>query len=238
LSRSREAVLLDALGTLVALEPPAPRLRHVLSSRFRLSVSDHDAERAIAAEIAYYRAHFDEGRDAVTLAALRRACAEAMGAALPVDVRARLDSDALVSVLLDSLEFSVFDDARPTLDALRDRGLRLAVVSNWDVSLSDVLERLGLARLFDGIVTSSEVGARKPAASIFQRALDLLAVAPDRAVHVGDSPLEDVDGARAAGIDAVLLRRDGHPGPEGVKTVSSLTALRDAIDGLPQVGEP
>ncbi len=226
---------MDALGTLLALEPPAPRLQKLLLSRFGVSVSDRDAERAMSTEISYYRSHLDEGRDKATLAALRRGCAQAMGAALPIEARAGLDSDALVSVLLQSLEFSVFDDVRPALDALRGRGLRLVVVSNWDVSLLDVLERVGLATRFDGIVTSAQVGARKPAAAIFQRALGLASIRADRAVHVGDSLLADVEGARAAGIDAVLLRRDGGPGPPGVRTVPSLTALVGAIDGLREV---
>jgi putative hydrolase of the HAD superfamily len=92
--------------------------------------------------------------------------------------------------------------------------------------------------LFDGIVTSAQVGARKPAAAIFQRALSLLGVPPARAVHVGDSLHEDVEGARSAGIGAVLLRRDGEPGPAGVRTVASLTELAGAIECLEQVAEP
>ena len=238
MNRVPEALLLDALGTLIALEPPAARLQQTLLRRYGLSVSDRDAERAISAEITYYRSHFDEGRDFSTVAALRRRCAEAMGAALPSEARVGLDSDALVSVLLESLEFSVFDDVRPALDAFRDRDLRLVVVSNWDASLVDVLDRLRLAPLLDGIVTSAAVGARKPAAAIFQRALRVAQVGPDRAVHVGDSLFEDVEGARAAGIASILLRRDGGPGPRGVRTVPSLTELVAAIDGLPQVAEP
>jgi putative hydrolase of the HAD superfamily len=78
------AVLLDALGTLVRLEPPAPRLRRELASRFGLRVSEAEAELAIAAEIAYYRAHLDEGRDLSSVAALRVRCAEALAAALPL----------------------------------------------------------------------------------------------------------------------------------------------------------
>jgi putative hydrolase of the HAD superfamily len=238
LNRLPEALLLDALGTLLALESPAPRLQRTLSNGYGLAVSDRDAERAIHAEIVYYRSHFDEGRDQSTLAALRRRCAEAMGGALPRKARAGLDSDALVSVLLQTLEFSVFDDVLPALAALRARGLRLVVVSNWDVSLVDVLERVGLAPWFDGVVTSAQVGARKPAPAIFERALHLAGVAPDRAVHVGDSLLEDVEGARSAGIAAILLRRAGGPGPPGVRTVPTLTQLLAAIMGLPQVAEP
>ncbi len=230
MNRRPEALLLDALGTLVALEPPAPRLRRALSSDFGISVSEEDAERAIAAEIAYYRSHLDEGRDESTLAALRRACAQAMGTALPNEARERLDPEALVSVLLKSLEFSVFEDVRPSLRDFRDRGMRLVVVSNWDVSLADVLGRLELTSLLDGVVTSAEAGARKPQAAIFQRALAMAGAAPDRAIQVGDSLVEDVEGARAAGIEAILLRRDGGSGPPGVRTITTLAELAAAIE--------
>jgi putative hydrolase of the HAD superfamily len=203
-----DAILLDALGTLVALEPPAPHLARALS------ISLADAERAIAAEIAYYRAHLDEGRDAVSLAALRRRCTAALGAELPVTV----DPEALEEVLLASLRFTAFPDVMPALAALRAAGSRLVVVSNWDVSLHDVLSRVGLAPVLDDVVTSAEVGARKPAVEIFSRA------GPAR-LHVGDSLDEDVAGARAAGIEPVLIRRDGSPGPPGVRTIATLAEL-------------
>ena len=238
MNRLHEALLLDALGTLVALEPPAPRLRRALSSGFGISISESEAERAIAAEIAYYRSHLDEGRDEATLATLRRACAQVMGAALPNEARASLDPDALVSVLLRSLEFSVFDDVRPSLRQLRGRGLRLVVVSNWDVSLTDVLRRMDLTPLLDGIVTSAGAGARKPTAAIFERALRLAGASPGRAAHVGDGLVEDVEGARAAGIEPIFLRRDGGSGPPRVKTIESLTELAAAIEEQPQVTEP
>ena len=238
MNRLPEALLLDALGTLVALEPPTPRLRRALSSGFGISVSESDAERAIAAEIAYYRSHLDEGRDEATLAGLRRACAQAMGGALPSEARERLDPEACVSLLLRSLEFSAFEDVRPSLRDLRDRGLRLVVVSNWDVSLTDVLRRLDLTCLLDGVVTSAGAGARKPEAAIFKRALHLAHAAPSRAAHVGDSLVEDVEGARGAGIEAILLRRDGSSGPPGVKTIPSLADLPAAIEDQPPVAEP
>jgi putative hydrolase of the HAD superfamily len=238
LSRPLEAVLLDALGTLVALEPPAPRLRQALVDGFGVSISELDAERAIAAEIAYYRSHLDEGRDQAALAALRLQCARAMGRALPGEARERLDPNALVWALLQSLEFSVFDDVRPALRALRDRGRLVVVVSNWDISLTDVLRRSQLTALLDGIVTSAGVGARKPAAEIFVHALQMVGARPARAVHVGDSVVEDVRGARGAGIEAILLRRDGAPGPAGMTTISSLAQLEAAIEALPSMAEP
>jgi putative hydrolase of the HAD superfamily len=218
------ALLVDALGTLVALEPPAPRLRRVLSSRVGIEITDTDAERAIAAEIAFYRAHLSDGRDAESLAQLRRQCAEAMGAALPPSARG-LGLDALLEILLASLEFRAFEDARPALEAARQRGCARVVISNWDISLPDVLARVGLAPLLDGVVVSAEVGAAKPAPAIFERALRLARVPASDAIHVGDSLVEDVEGARAAGIEPILVSRDGVPGPPGVRTIASLAEL-------------
>src|SRR4051794_3083262 len=79
------AVLLDALGTLMSFEPPAPRLRLALRERLGIDIGAQAAEAAIRAEISYYRAHLHEGRDAASLAALRARCADAMRPALGVE---------------------------------------------------------------------------------------------------------------------------------------------------------
>jgi len=220
------AILLDALGTLVALEPPAPFLRAELSMRFGLELGEADCARAIAAEIEYYRAHLDEGRDRDSLAELRRRCALALRGALPAPAQdAARDLAALTQALLASLRFRPYPDAPPALDEWRERGLRLVVASNWDVSLHDVLERVGIGSSLDAVVTSAEAGARKPDSAIFVQALRAAGVRPEQAIHVGDSIEEDVRGARAAGIEAVLLRRgDAAPTP-GVRTIVSLTEL-------------
>jgi putative hydrolase of the HAD superfamily len=223
---TRTAVLLDALGTLVSLRPAAPLLRVELAGRFGVEVTRAEAERAIAAEIAFYRAHFDEGRDPASLASLRSRCAEVIRGALPHGgALAAVDNAALTETLLASLRFRAFADVRPALRGWRERGWRTVVVSNWDVSLHDVLARLELAPLLDGILTSAQADARKPAREIFDRALRLAGVGASGAVHVGDSLDEDVAGARAAGIEPVFLRRDRRPGPPGVRTVASLAEL-------------
>ena len=82
-----------------------------------------------------------------------------------------LELDPLVDALLASLQFTAFADVRPALVAARARGQRLVVVSNWDVSLHDVLRTLELEPLLDGILTSAGAGARKPAPAIFEQAL-------------------------------------------------------------------
>lgn len=223
---SAKAILLDALGTLVELQPPAPHLRRELAERFGIHVSRAESERAIAAEIAFYRANLDSGTDSASLAALRARCAEVTRAALaPTLELGALSGPEMTQALLAAIRFDAYPDVRPALSAARERGARLVVVSNWDASLPDVLAALELTPLLDGVLTSAQAGARKPAPEIFERALALAAVRREDAIHVGDTVDEDVAGARAAGIEPVLLRRAGGASPPGVRTIDSLLEL-------------
>jgi putative hydrolase of the HAD superfamily len=215
------AVLLDALGTLVELQPPGPRLRALLASE-GFTVSEERAAAAFRDEIAYYLDHHLEGSTREGLSDLRDRCAATMLQALDLP---GLDHAVARRAMLAALEFTPFADAAPALAALRERGRRLAIVSNWDCSLGDWLEPSGLLELVDGVVVTSAVsGAAKPDPAIFQRALGLLGAGAGGAVHVGDSLDKDVGGARAAGIRAVLLARAGEP-PPGVEAIRSLVEL-------------
>jgi putative hydrolase of the HAD superfamily len=127
--------------------------------------------------------------------------------------------------LMESLEFVAFDDAAQALRDLRALGLRLLVVSNWDCGLPEVLQRVGLMDLVDGVVTSAGVGAPKPDARPFEAALHMVGCDPAYAIHVGDSPEADVAGADAIGLHAVLLDRDGVPGPGRITSLAELPAL-------------
>jgi putative hydrolase of the HAD superfamily len=220
-------LLLDALGTLVRLEPPVPVLRRVLAERCGIMLTEDEAVRGIAAEIAYYRGHLDEGRDERSLARLRRRAAEALRGAVPA--LSRVHSDTLTEILLASIRFSSFPDAAPALAVARARGLLLVVASNWDISLHDLLARLKLAPLLNGVVTSAEVGASKPSPAVFERALRLVGVASADAMHVGDSVEHDVIGACNAGIKPILLSRDGRLAPPGVQTIASLAELERTL---------
>jgi len=215
-------VLLDALGTLLALEPPAPRLRVALRERLGLDVGDEAAAGAIRAEIAYYRAHLDEAADLAGLADLRRRCAEVVRERLALPAAAHA---AVLAALLAAIRFTPYADVVPALRALRARGRRLVVVSNWDVSLHEALRATGLAPLMDGGVASAQLGVAKPAPAIFAHALELAGVPAAAAVHVGDSLEADFAGARAAGLPGVLVHRDGGAPPAGVPSVRELGEL-------------
>jgi putative hydrolase of the HAD superfamily len=204
-------VLLDALGTLVELEPPWDHLAADLGID-----SDERLERAFRAEMAYYREHADEGRDPDSLAALRRRCAAVLSSELGREVS--------VDEMMAAIRFRPFPDAAPALAELRDLGLCLVCVSNWDYSLPDVLARVGLGDRLDGVVTSAGIGARKPDPRLFEAALEVAGCSAGDALHVGDTPAEDLDGARAAGIRALLIDRGGGG------DIESLAAIRHHLD--------
>jgi putative hydrolase of the HAD superfamily len=219
-----DALLLDALGTLVELEPPVAPLRRELRARFGVELSEAEARAGMRAEIGFYRAHHDEARDRAALADLRRRAAAALRAALPPSC-AELPLEPLTEALLAALRFRPFAEVPGVLERARERGMRLVVVSNWDVSLHDVLAQTGLAPLLDAVVTSAELGCAKPDPAIFRHALGLAGVPAARALHVGDSVEHDVAGAAAAGIACRLVVRDGATAPPGVPAISSLREL-------------
>jgi putative hydrolase of the HAD superfamily len=216
-------VLLDALGTLLRLEPPAPRLRALLLERHGIEVAEADAGRAVRAEIGFYRANLHRGSDAAGLASLRADCAAIVQRELGIE-------QDVHDALLEAIVFTPFPEVPGTLRRLRALGLRLVVASNWDVSLHEALERTGLRELVDGAVSSAEAGTAKPAPEVFERALALAGAAPSEALHVGDDLAADVGGARGAGIEPVLVVRDGGPAPDGVAVVRSLDELLPIVE--------
>ncbi|MFN8161983.1 MAG: HAD-IA family hydrolase [Solirubrobacterales bacterium] len=203
------AVLLDALGTLVALEDPWVRLRETFPE-----VPEEEMVAAVRAEMSYYRSHCAEGRDPGSLAELRERCAAL--------ISERIGREVGVEVLLGAIRFSAYPDAPPAIGALRRRGIACVCVSNWDISLHRVLERCGLAALLDGAVCSAEAGVSKPDPAIFEAALGIAGCSPREALVVGDTPDTDIAGAAAAGIPALLIDRDGGGDISSLREVAGL----------------
>jgi HAD superfamily hydrolase (TIGR01509 family) len=191
---SFDAVTVDAMGTLVELDDPTPRLQQALAESGVARELDVVAA-AFAAEVAYYLPRTLEGRDEASLADLGRRCT----AVFLDHADAGLDARAFAPAFLASIVFRPLTGARHALERLRQAGLALACVSNWDVSLRSQLGRAGLGGLFDTVVSSAEAGAAKPDPVVFRLALDRLGVPPARALHVGDGDA-DREGAAAAGL--------------------------------------
>jgi putative hydrolase of the HAD superfamily len=119
--------------------------------------------------------------------------------------------------------------SQESLDRLRAAGLRLGVVSNSDGRVEQALRAAGLRHYFDVVVDSALIGVEKPDPRIFQAALSALGVAPEEALYVGDLYEIDVLGARAAGIEAVLLGRSEAGSHPSCRTASS---IEDLVNGL------
>ncbi len=155
---------------------------------------------AFEAEMRFYAANSERGRDAASLATLREEAAAILSSGLGREVG--------VTAMMDAIRFEAYADAEPALATMRERGMRIVCVSNWDYQLGAVLERIGLAPALDGVVTSAATGARKPDPAIFAAGLAVAGCDAAEAIHVGDSD-EDVEGARAAGIEVLRIDRGG-----------------------------
>jgi len=123
----------------------------------------------------------------------------------------------------------VAPDTVAALDRLRAARLKLGVVSNSDGRVLGALQAAGLTDYFDVVVDSALVGVEKPNPAIFRPALEALGVSPAEAVYVGDLYEVDVVGARAAGLEAVLLVSDGDRESAPCRAVASLSALADLL---------
>jgi HAD superfamily hydrolase (TIGR01549 family) len=109
--------------------------------------------------------------------------------------------------ILGPAHFSLFPDVARTLRAVRARGVRLMLISNWHAGLRGFCRALGLDTYFDVIVSSFDAGCEKPDPRIFAIACARLGVPPGQVLHIGDSIVDDVEGARAAGLAALHLER-------------------------------
>lgn len=190
------AVFIDALGTLLRLRPPWEQIDPALVE----GIPGERVRAGFMAEIAFYMERTDEGRDPDSLADLRRRCAEVLSR----EIGRKISVEAMMAAIV----FEPFEDAVPALGELRELGLGIVCVSNWDCSLPEVIEQTGLGPLLDGVVTSAVAGARKPDPAIFAPALEIAGCRAGEAIHVGDGP-GDVEAARAAGIEVLLINRSG-----------------------------
>jgi putative hydrolase of the HAD superfamily len=193
-AESLDAVIVDAMGTLVDLVDPTEAFTRALAKR-GVSASPQEVRAAFRAEVAYYMPRAHEGRDEQSLRELGRACAGVFLAHLAADI----DPAEFAPDFVAALGFTPLDGAVAALEHLRSAGLALACVSNWDATLRDHLEKAGVGRLFTTVVSSAEAGAPKPDPAPFRLALERLGVAPERALHIGDDAADE-EGAAAAGL--------------------------------------
>ena len=124
---------------------------------------------------------------------------------------------------------SVRERTHEALARLRAAGIRLGIVSNSDGRVEEALAASGLRQYFEVVIDSSVVGVEKPDPAIFQAALEALDISPEEALYVGDLYEVDVVGARAAGIEAVLLTPSGAGSGVSCRTAGSIDELVEAL---------
>jgi putative hydrolase of the HAD superfamily len=143
-----------------------------------------------------------------------------------------LDAPPPENLLTDMYEYfsepqtwQIFPDAVPAIDELASRGINLGVISNWDERLLPLLHKLDLAKYFEAIIVSCDVGFPKPSPVIFEQAARKLGEAPEFILHVGDNLEQDAEGAAAAGYQARWLDRGA-----GEKLAGRITTLAELAE--------
>jgi putative hydrolase of the HAD superfamily len=190
-----DAVTFDANGTLIRLVDPVPELGRLLRER-GIERPPEAIQQAFEAEGRAYSGRAALAQTAAAFATVQRDCTGVFLAAL----EAELDPDEFTPGYVDAMRFEPAPGTLESLQRLRRCGLELAVVANFDPTLRDRLDELGLAFAFSTIVTPADAGVAKPDRRIFELALERLRVLPERTLHIGDGAVDE-EGAAAAGIN-------------------------------------
>jgi putative hydrolase of the HAD superfamily len=227
-------VFLDAGGTMIAPRPSVAEIYRSTLLTLGMDLDGTAIRRAVAEAWGEMDAIVGRGRDRYSFfpggeRGFWRRYVEAVLGRVGCPERADEAALALRASFSNPSVWSVFPEVPATLKGLRDRGVRLGVISNWDSRLQAILEHTRLSAAFDTIVVSCEVGAEKPSHTIFEEALTRTGTRPEEALHVGDDPVTDYEGARAAGLGAALLVRDRKP-PAGARCITRLDLVIDLLD--------
>jgi putative hydrolase of the HAD superfamily len=190
-----DAVTLDANGTLVRLVDPVPRLERVLEER-GVARPPSAIRHAFEVEGRVYASRAVEAHQPDTFASLQRECAGVFLAELEAEA---IDPGEFAASYVAAMQFELLPGVGESLQGLLRSGLELAVVANFDLTLNERLDQLGVGHLLSAVVTPADAGTAKPDPRIFQLALEHLGVAPERALHIGDGPADE-EGAAAAGM--------------------------------------
>lgn len=240
------AVFFDIGGTLAYPHPSFPGLLAQVCREHSLAVTPDDALRVEPAVWARIAQRQDAGRGFSLSRERSRefwlwvyrvfleelGCGETAAGSLP---------ERLYTTFTRIDSYRLYDDAVPTLARLKGLGLALGIISNWEAWLDQLMAHLEIAHYFDVSVVSGRAGIEKPDAQIFLHALEAVNVRPEEAVHVGDNPRDDVEGAQAVGMRGVLLDRlerfapvlpGSHPKQEDPLVIRTLLDLPDLL-GLP-----
>jgi putative hydrolase of the HAD superfamily len=204
--------LFDAYGTLVELDDFYNRLHRAFTAR-DIHLPVDVVARAARAEMGYYVQHTVGAKTEAAWLALKRQCAEVLAESLrDAGHDITLATENVLEILEEALVFRVFPETLAVLRELRERGVGLGVLSNWDGSLRGVLQAKGLLDYFQFVFISAECGVQKPDKAFFTLALNRIREAypgllARDCVYIGDHYDGDITGARGVGMTPLWLVR-------------------------------
>ena len=223
-----QAVFFDIGGTLLFADPTVPEVFTRVARRRGHEVTVRDVEPCMQIADEYYQSEYL--RDGDFWCVHERAVQIWLDMYTLMADYCGIRSDtglpqAVYDEYLDPDNWSLFPDAAACLKGLKRRGFRLGVISNWDATLENLLRTMGYLPYFDEVVASAAVGCRKPGRAIFEIALERMGVSAGEAVHVGDLPEADGEGATGAGIRPIIIDRHDRLADCGFERVGLLTDL-------------
>lgn len=231
-----KAVSLDAVGTLFSLRAPVGEIYAECARRFGFEFSSPTLVRDLTES--FRQAFRRQGALAFPDAGARLREAEkawwrsvVYGTFAPFGVPSRIDEifEDLYDLFRTSAPWRLDEHAVDALTSLRAKEYRIAVVTNYDSRIHDVLKHLGVSELVDAVIVSSAAGAAKPDPRVFLAACSRLEVAPEQTTHVGDDYEEDFQGARSAGLAALLFDPEVRRPELKTMRISRLAELADIL---------
>lgn len=225
-------LILDSYGTLVEMDDFYGRL-HAGFARLDIHASFEAVKHAAHREMRFYMSHARFAIDWPSYEKIRLECAgELMASLHEQNIKITASKEAISHLLGESVVFRALPGARETLAALRERGVRLAVVSNWDYRLAQALDETKLLPFFDFVLSSAQARSEKPGQEIFERGVEMARrfvpnLKARDCFYVGDHYEKDVLGARSAGLKPIWLVAKERDVPSG--------DIHEASDDVPRL---
>lgn len=223
-----KVVFFDVGQTLLRADPPVPEVFARVARRRGHDITVRDVEPCMVDVDAFYESEYMRDGDFW--------CVHERAVQIWLDMYAMMadycdlkDDEELPQAVYDEYlkpsNWTAYPDVEACLKGLKRRGFRLGIISNWDATLEGLIRGMGMLPYFDEVVASAAVGCRKPGRAIFDIALERMGASAEEAVHVGDLPTADGEGASNAGIRPIIIDRKGALEDERFEHIGLLTDL-------------